>query len=257
MPRRARRGRAAPAGLAVSLTRSPTTCAGWAPGPAPASARSRIRTCSPAPRSCPARSTPSSRDASIMVCFQVIGNDTTVTMRRRDRALRAQRHDAGHGRQRHRVDPAADQRPAHGRPMIRRHPRQREHCAHLAESSPTIVTPLNRYIGYENAAKKNDEGREYVKGPISEQLVDALSSIAKDTVGSSSPLDEYGRPLVSARRSAGIGLAVRGAGRMLVGPEHYAAPSGSPSAGSTTPDGTAGSGAAPLRAPGAAYGQSL
>ena len=27
-----------------------------------------------------------------------------------------------------------------------------EHCRILAESSPSIVTPLNRYIGYENAA---------------------------------------------------------------------------------------------------------
>ena len=27
-----------------------------------------------------------------------------------------------------------------------------EHCRYLAESSPSIVTPLNRYIGYENAA---------------------------------------------------------------------------------------------------------
>jgi fumarate hydratase, class II len=30
---------------------------------------------------------------------------------------------------------------------------QVEHLRHLAESSPSIVTPLNRYIGYENAAK--------------------------------------------------------------------------------------------------------
>ena len=28
-----------------------------------------------------------------------------------------------------------------------------EHCLELAESSASIVTPLNRYIGYENAAK--------------------------------------------------------------------------------------------------------
>jgi fumarate hydratase class II len=27
-----------------------------------------------------------------------------------------------------------------------------EHCRYLAESSPAIVTPLNRYLGYENAA---------------------------------------------------------------------------------------------------------
>jgi fumarate hydratase class II len=29
----------------------------------------------------------------------------------------------------------------------------REHCAQLAASSPAIVTPLNRFLGYENAAK--------------------------------------------------------------------------------------------------------
>ncbi len=28
-----------------------------------------------------------------------------------------------------------------------------ERCREYAESSPSIVTPLNRYIGYENAAK--------------------------------------------------------------------------------------------------------
>jgi fumarate hydratase class II len=28
-----------------------------------------------------------------------------------------------------------------------------ERCRELAESSPSIVTPLNKYIGYENAAK--------------------------------------------------------------------------------------------------------
>jgi fumarate hydratase, class II len=27
-----------------------------------------------------------------------------------------------------------------------------EHCRALAESSPSVVTPLNRYLGYENAA---------------------------------------------------------------------------------------------------------
>ncbi len=28
-----------------------------------------------------------------------------------------------------------------------------ERCLELAESSPSVVTPLNRFIGYENAAK--------------------------------------------------------------------------------------------------------
>ena len=40
------------------------------------------------------------------------------------------------------------------RPLRRRHRRQRRaRAASYAESSPSIVTPLNRYIGYEEAAK--------------------------------------------------------------------------------------------------------
>ena len=37
--------------------------------------------------------------------------------------------------------------------MHRRHHRQRRALPRLAESSPSIVTPLNKYIGYEEAAK--------------------------------------------------------------------------------------------------------
>ena len=45
-----------------------------------------------------------------MVCAQVIGNDVTVTIGRRQRQLRAQRDDAGDRPQRARVDPAARER---------------------------------------------------------------------------------------------------------------------------------------------------
>ena len=68
-----------------------------------------------------------------------------------------------------------------------------EHCRTLAESSPSIVTPLNRYIGYENAAavakqalKENKTIREVVlengyvaNGALTEEQLDkALDVLA-------------------------------------------------------------------------------
>jgi fumarate hydratase class II len=66
-----------------------------------------------------------------------------------------------------------------------------EHCRTLAESSPSIVTPLNRYIGYENAAavakqalKEGKTIREVViengyvdKGTLTEQQLDAALDV--------------------------------------------------------------------------------
>ena len=59
-------------------SRSPTTCAGWAAGRAPAWPRSASPICSPARRSCPARSTRSSPRPSPRSSAQVIGNDAAV-----------------------------------------------------------------------------------------------------------------------------------------------------------------------------------
>jgi fumarate hydratase, class II len=66
-----------------------------------------------------------------------------------------------------------------------------EHCRKLAESSPSIVTSLNRYIGYENAAavakqalKESKTIREVViengyvdKGALTEQQLDAALNV--------------------------------------------------------------------------------
>jgi fumarate hydratase class II len=66
-----------------------------------------------------------------------------------------------------------------------------EHCRKLAESSPSIVTSLNRYIGYENAAavakqalKESKTIREVViengyvdKGALTEQQLDAALDV--------------------------------------------------------------------------------
>ena len=68
--------------------------------------------------------------------------------------LRAQRHAAGHGPQRPRVDRACSRRrpgcsPTGASTASRPTSSARASCA---EGSPSIVTPLNRYIGYEAAA---------------------------------------------------------------------------------------------------------
>ena len=66
-----------------------------------------------------------------------------------------------------------------------------EHCRTLAESSPSIVTPLNRYIGYENAAavakqalKEGKTIREVViengyvaNGALTEEQLDAALDV--------------------------------------------------------------------------------
>ena len=136
-------------------TRSRTTCAGCRPARPPGWARSTSRTCSPARRSCRARSTRSSPEAVCQVVAQVIGNDAAVAFGGAAGQLRAQRDAAGDRPQPARVDPAARQLlAAAGRPLHRRHRRPTSSAAAAyAESSPSIVTPLNRYIGYENAAK--------------------------------------------------------------------------------------------------------
>ena len=74
-------------------------------------------------------------------------------VRRRFGQLRAQRDDAGDGGQSLGLDSLltnasrllADR-------CIDGIEADVEHCRELAESSPSVVTPLNRYIGYENAA---------------------------------------------------------------------------------------------------------
>ena len=88
------------------------------------------------------------------VCAQVIGNDAAVGVRRRGRQLRAERHDPGDRR-----NLLGSAEPAHRRRAAARatgaSPGSRADPARLrrlAESSPAIVTALNRYIGYEAAA---------------------------------------------------------------------------------------------------------
>ena len=70
-----------------------------------------------------------------------------------------------------------------------------ERCRELAESSPSIVTPLNKYIGYENAAKVAKtalkekktirqvvvEGGYVEKGDLTEEQLDAALDVLSMT----------------------------------------------------------------------------
>ncbi|MDN5769888.1 MAG: class II fumarate hydratase [Microlunatus sp.] len=74
-----------------------------------------------------------------------------------------------------------------------------DHCRHLAESSPSIVTPLNRYLGYENAAavakkalKENKTIRQVVidsgfvaDGKLTEEQLDTALDVLSMTRGPS------------------------------------------------------------------------
>ena len=68
-------------------------------------------------------------------------------------------------------------------------------CARYAESSPSVVTPLNRYIGYENAAEGRQAGageeqtiREVVlemgyveRGELTEEQLDEALDVRRMT----------------------------------------------------------------------------
>ncbi len=138
-----------------ACSRSATTCAGWAPAPAPGSARSPCPTCSPARRSCRARSTRSSPRRSNMVCAQVDRQRRRDRLRRRVRQLRAQRDAAGDGARtcssRSACWPTSPGCSPTGSSTA--WSPTRSAAASWPSPRPSIVTPLNKYVGYENAAK--------------------------------------------------------------------------------------------------------
>ena len=89
-----------------------------------------------------------------MACAQVIGNDTAITLGGCLGQLRAQRHAAGAWPATswsRRTLLAATSRLLADR-CVDGIEADVERARELAEGSPSIVTPLNRYIGYEAAA---------------------------------------------------------------------------------------------------------
>ncbi len=92
-------------------------------------------------------------EATLMVCAQVIGNDTAVTISGASGNFELNvmlpviaRNVLESSRLLANVSRLLADRCVSG--IVA----DAEHCRQLAESSPAIVTPLNRYIGYENAA---------------------------------------------------------------------------------------------------------
>ena len=141
--------------IAVGLTKICNDLRWMASGPRTGLAEIHLPDLQPGSSIMPGKVNPVLPEATLMVCAQVIGNDAAVTVAGASGQLRAQRDDAGDGAQPAGVDPAAVHQhagcsPTAASPASRPTP---SGCARYAESSPSVVTPLNRYIGYENAAK--------------------------------------------------------------------------------------------------------
>jgi fumarate hydratase, class II len=139
--------------IAVSLTRSRTTCAGWARGRAPASAEINLPDLQPGSSIMPGKVNPVLPEATLMVCAQVIGNDAAVAWggAAGNFELNVMLPMLGRNllesiRLLANVTRLLADRCVDG--ITANVERLREY----AESSPAIVTPLNRYLGYEEAA---------------------------------------------------------------------------------------------------------
>ena len=165
--------------VAVSLTKICNDLRWMGSGPRTGLGEIHLPDLQPGSSIMPGKVNPVVPEATLMACAQVIGNDVTDHGGRRGRQLRAQRHAAGHRQERARVDPPAD---ATSRLLADRCidgiTAEVEHARTLAEGSPSIVTPLNRYIGYEAAAA-------VVKQAVKEQRTSERSSSS----GATSPTD--------------------------------------------------------------------
>ena len=101
----------------------------------------------------PGKVNPVIPEATLQVCAQVIGNDAADHLRRRLGQLRAQR-DAARDRAQHAgVDRLLTNASRLLADCVRGITADRNRLRAYAESSPSIVTPLNTYVGYEAAAK--------------------------------------------------------------------------------------------------------
>ncbi len=127
---------------AVGLTKVATTCAGCPRADHRARPRSTCPDLQPGSTIMPGKVNPVLPEATLMVCFQVIGNDAAVACGRRRRQLRAQRGDAGDGPQPAGVHPPAGRRvPAARRALRGRHHRQPRPDAPATPSPPRRSSP--------------------------------------------------------------------------------------------------------------------
>ncbi|MDQ2758563.1 MAG: class II fumarate hydratase [Actinomycetota bacterium] len=139
--------------VAVSLTKICNDLRWMGSGPTAGLGEIAIPDLQPGSSIMPGKVNPVICEATVMVCAQVIGNDTTVTVAGMQgsfelnvmmpvmarNVLESIRLLANASRVL--ADRCVDGVTAHA-----------DHARALAESSPSIVTPLNRYIGYERAA---------------------------------------------------------------------------------------------------------
>ena len=103
----------------------------------------------------PGKVNPVVPEAVLMVGARVIGNDATIAWAGASGAFELNVADPGHGHGAARVDPPARQLGSvcsPTRPSTASRPTSSARRA-LAGMSPSIVTPLNKLIGYEAAAK--------------------------------------------------------------------------------------------------------
>jgi fumarate hydratase class II len=140
--------------IAVGLTKIANDLRWMGSGPTAGLGEIALPDLQPGSSIMPGKVNPVICEATLMVCAQVIGNDTAVTVSGASgnfelnvmlpviarNVLESIRLLANISRLL--ADRCVDGITANV-----------EHCRSLAESSPSIVTPLNRYIGYENAAK--------------------------------------------------------------------------------------------------------
>ncbi len=140
----------------------------------------------------PGKVNPVMCEAAMMVCAQVIGNDTAVAIAGASGNFELNvmlpviaRNVLESSRLLANVSRLLADRCVAG--IVA----QVEHCRQLAESSPSIVTPLNRYLGYENAAavaktalKENKTIRQVViesgyveQGLLTEDQLDAALDV--------------------------------------------------------------------------------
>jgi fumarate hydratase, class II len=139
--------------IAVSLHKIANDLRWMASGPRAGLGEITLPDLQPGSSIMPGKVNPVICEATLMVCAQVIGNDAAVTFA-----------GAGGNFELNVMLPVMARNTLESIQLLANVSRlladrcvagieaNVEHCRRLAESSPSIVTPLNRYIGYENAA---------------------------------------------------------------------------------------------------------
>jgi len=182
--------------IAVSLTKICNDLRWMGSGPRAGLGEIQLPDLQPGSSIMPGKVNPVICEATLMVAAQVMGNDTTITVA-----------GAGGNFELNVMLPVIARNLLESITLLANSSRllaercvdgitaNVEHARELAESSPSIVTPLNRYIGYENAAavaksalKQGKTIREVVienghveKGDLTEEQLDAALDVLSMT----------------------------------------------------------------------------